>query len=239
MNLQENLLPHEIVLLYLGILLFLVLLFVLIYYVIQSRKIKALPAFFMIPIIMIAWPSIQKVSIAGITAEIEHETEYVEQNPTDSEAKAELAKRVEEIEKRHISSSKTQIILADAHAALGDTVKALTYVGQVLKDQPDDTAAVNRREDFVIPKIGIENETLKLQQDPSDTITREKLEKSISTIEQMKVASPSTFLKLAKAKAAMGDTTKALKYVDSVLTRKPELKEGIKLKEDLLKPKTK
>jgi hypothetical protein len=37
----------------------------------------------------------------------------------------------------------------------------------------------------------------------------------------------------------MGDTTKALKYIDSVLTRKPALKEGIKLKEDLLKPKTK
>ncbi len=239
MNLQEGLLPHEIVLLYLGILLFLVLLFVLVYYVIQSRKIKTLPAFFMIPIIMIAWPSIQKVSIAGVTAEMKDRAEYVKQNPTDSEAKAELAKSVEEIEKRHISSDSTELALADAHAALGDTVKALIYVRRVLKEQPDLPAAVDRRDDLIIPGTGIESATSKLKQDPSDSTARSQLEKSISTVEKLPIASPSVLLKLAKAKAAIGDTTKALKYIDSVLTRKPTLKEGIKLKEDLLKLKTK
>ncbi|MGB2698675.1 MAG: hypothetical protein WBD28_12575 [Candidatus Zixiibacteriota bacterium] len=165
MNLQEGLLPHEIVLLYLGILLFLVLLFVLVYYVIQSRKIKALPAFFMVPIIMIAWPSIQKVSIAGVTAEMQRRTEYVKQNPTDLEAKAELAKSVEEIEKRHISSSDTQIILADAHAALGDTSKALSYVNRVLTEQPQDTAAVNRKVTLLLKRPPTPLEMKKIKKD--------------------------------------------------------------------------
>lgn len=239
MNALEGLLLHEIVFLFLGILLFLVLLFVLVYFVLNKRAIKSLPFFFVIPIIMIGWPSIEKIKFSGSLGSLELALKNLKANPSDATALAAVHESMEKIEKRPVSSPTTLLTLADARAAVGDTTEALTYVTRVLKDQPDLPAAIDKRDDLVIPKIGIESATSKLQQNQADSTARKNLEESISTMEKLKVASPNALLKLAKAKAVIGDTAKALKYIDSVLTRKPTLEEGIKLKEDLLKPKTK
>lgn len=239
MSVLEGLLLHEIVFLFLGILLFLVLLFVLVYFVLNKRAIKSLPFFFVIPIIMIGWPSIEKVKFSGSLGSLELALKNLQANPSDSTALAAVQESIERVEKRPVSSPTTLLTLADARAAVGDTTEALTYVTRVLRDQPDLPAAIDKRDDLVIPRIGIDSKTSQLQQNPSDSVARKSLEETISTMEKLKVASPDALLKLAKAKAAIGDTAKALKYIDSVLTRKPTLEEGVKLKEDLLKLKKK
>jgi hypothetical protein len=164
MNLQEGLLPHEIIFLYLGILLFLVLLFVLVYYVIQSRKIKSLPFFFVIPIIMIGWPSIEKIKFSGALGNIEMDLRELAGDPNNSKLQDDLAKSLSWIEERPISSPTTLLTIADAHAALGDTSKALTYVDRVLTAQPKDTAAVNRKVTLLLkrPPTTLEKKKIKM-----------------------------------------------------------------------------
>ena len=233
MSALEGLLLHEIIFLFLGILLFLVLLFVLVYLVLNKRAIKSLPFFFVIPILMIGWPSVEKIKFSGALGDLEIALRNLEANPSDSAAQAEVRVRIAEIEKRPVSSPTTLLTLADARAAVGDTTEALTYVTRVLEDEPDLPAAIDRRDNLVIPKVGIDIKTSQLQQNPSDSTARKRLEESISTIEKLKIASPDALLKLAKAKAAIGDTAEASMYVDSVLKRVPTLEEAVKLKKDL------
>ena len=233
MSALEGLLLHEIIFLFLGILLFLVLLFVLVYFVLNKRAIKSLPFFFVIPILMIGWPSVEKIKFSGALGDLEIALRNLEVNPSDSTALAAVHEGIDRIEKRPVSNATTLLTLADARAAVGDTTEALTYVTRVLKDQPDLPAAIDRRDNLVIPKVGIDIRTSRLQQNPSDSAARIELEKSISAMEKLKVASPDALLKLAKAKAAIGDTAKASMYVDSVLKRVPTLEEAVKLKKDL------
>jgi hypothetical protein len=136
MNLFEGLFLYEIVLLFLGVLLFLVLVFVLVYYVLKKRAIKGLLFFFSIPIIMIGFPGIQKVKFDNGVVEIEKGTEKMEQNPSDTTGRSALRTNIAELEKRPVSSPGILVNVARAHAAAGDTLKALTYVDSALKANP-------------------------------------------------------------------------------------------------------
>ncbi len=130
MNLFEGLIFYEIVLLCLGVLFFFVLLFVLIYFVIKNRPIKAVIPLFLVSVIMISFPGIQKIKFDNGVIEIEKLTQEVEQNPGDSEAKKELANKLSKIENRPVLNPLTIKKLEKAFTAIGDTRKAT-----ILKDK--------------------------------------------------------------------------------------------------------
>jgi tetratricopeptide (TPR) repeat protein len=152
MKLFEGLLFYEIVLLGLGVLLFLVLLFLLIYSIIKKKDIKVLTLFFVISIIMIGYPSIQKIKFDNGVVEIEKRTKELEQNPADATAQQELEKRLAEIEQRPISNPTTFVKLAEAKAAIGDTIKAFDYFDSALKVQPNLLQASRLRRSFDIDR---------------------------------------------------------------------------------------
>lgn len=130
MNLFEGLIFYEIVLLCLGVLFFFVLLFVLIYFVVKNRPIKAVIPLFLVSVVMISFPGIQKIRFDNGVIEIEKLTQEVEQNPGDSAAKKELANKLSKIENRPVLNPLTIKKLEKAFTAIGDTRKAT-----ILKDK--------------------------------------------------------------------------------------------------------
>jgi sensor histidine kinase YesM len=145
MQLFEGLLFYEIVLLGLGVLLFLVLLGLLIYSIINKRDIKVLALFFAISIIMIGYPSIQKIKFNEGVVEIEKRTRALEQNPADTTAQRELKERLAEVEKRPIFTPNTSVKIAEGQIIVGESEKALKNVNTALKEKPDDLKALRLR----------------------------------------------------------------------------------------------
>lgn len=156
MNFFDGLYLYEIVLLVLGVLFFLVLLFVLVYSIMTKQAIKGFIFIFLIPIIMIGYPSIQKIKIGNIEIEIARLTHAVEQNPTDTKARAALIERLSEIERRPISSPSSLIKLAKAHAVIGNRTKADTYIDSVLKVKPYSKEAIILRKSLETPPVEVE-----------------------------------------------------------------------------------
>lgn len=132
MHLVEGLKSYEIVLLILGAMLFLVLVFLLIYFVINKRSYKQLLPFFSIPIIMVGFPGIQKITFDRGILGIETKTKEVEQNPTNAEAGKELEVRLKAIENRPISQPANLRILEKAYTAVGSPQKAIIYRDRLL-----------------------------------------------------------------------------------------------------------
>lgn len=165
MNLLEGLLLHEIVFLFLGILLFLVLLFVLVYFVINKRALKRLPLFFMIPIIMIGWPSIEKIKFSGSLGSLEMALKSLQADPSDPAALAAVQEGISEIESRPVFKSSTERILSNAQVAIGDTVKAIDYLDRTLTAQPGNTAAAVRKATLVLKRELMPQEVRKIRED--------------------------------------------------------------------------
>jgi len=142
MSLFDGLHFYEIVLLVLGVLFFIVLLFVLVYSVIKKQAIKNLLPFFIIPIIMIGYPSIQEVKIANGMLNIEKLTAEVKGNPNNAEARAALAEKLSKMERRKIKNPDSLIEMAKAQAAINNKEKARNHINSVLKVRPDSREAL-------------------------------------------------------------------------------------------------
>jgi tetratricopeptide (TPR) repeat protein len=235
MNQSEGILLYEIILLALGILFFLVLLFSLVYFVIKKRSIKTLIPFFVISVIMMGWPSIQKIGFLNNLANIEKYQQELKQNPADLTVREELTRSLAKIEKRPILNPATFIKLADAYAVIGDTIKALKYVDKALNKNPDSKVAIEKKLIFDTPRIRAESEIVKLKQNPSDSVSRRELVRNLDEIEKLPSKNQNAWMTIAKGKVAIGDTMEAKRYLDSALIYLPQSEEVIKLKEDLSK----
>jgi len=136
MQIFEGLRVYEIVLLVMGVLLFLVLMFSLIYFIINKRTYKGLLPFFIIPIAMVGFPSIQKIKFDKGILEIEMLTKKVEQDSTNAGAKSELEVKLKTIENRPISQPGNLRILEKAYTAVGDSQKVNIYRERFLPVKP-------------------------------------------------------------------------------------------------------
>ncbi len=97
MTIFNGLLPHEIVLLVLGALLFLVILFMLVFSVLRQQKIAVYSFFFLISLVMMGFPGIQKIKIDRNGVEIDRLLNEVQQHPNDQKAYKALTQKLDEI----------------------------------------------------------------------------------------------------------------------------------------------
>ncbi len=101
---------YEIILLGLGVALFVVLLFLLIFSVVKKRPLKGLFVFFILPIVMIGFPGIQKIKFESNGAELDKTAAETRRNPTPENKKL-LAAKIGEIEKQpNLSESRKKQI---------------------------------------------------------------------------------------------------------------------------------
>ena len=114
----EGLFIYEIILLILGVVLFLLLLMVLIFFVIKKRPIKSIIPLFLVSIIMIAYPSIQKITFENGMFEIEKLTQEAEQNPDNPQYRRRLERKLNNIENRRFNKPETLKKLINANTIL-------------------------------------------------------------------------------------------------------------------------
>jgi len=142
---------YELILLFLGIFLFLILSAGLVYYIIKKEEIKKLLLFFPIPILMIAYPSVKEVTISSDKIAFSKYQEAYIENPDDTIAKQNLKKFTEKLEDR-AHSAEDIIQISKSKLLLGNTKEAVQYANKAIKlekervpvtaeTQPENTSA--------------------------------------------------------------------------------------------------
>lgn len=234
MSLFDGLHLYHIVLLVLGTLLFLVLLIML---VLSPKKRQLLP-FFLVAILMIGFPMVKKIQFGSWMIETREETGEVARNPADTTARRALEANLADVEQWPIRTSSTLVTLAKAHEVLGDSVKALAFADSALQLKPNFQEAALLKERINTPRVreGVEvyKGVLKLSKNPNDTITRKELARKLPIVEKSLAKNPVNYFTLAKARAAIGDTTKALQLADSAQKYMVSNKQALQLKESIL-----
>lgn len=130
----SNLYLYEIVLLFLGIFLFMLLCAALVYFIIRKDDLKKLLFFFPIPILMIAYPSIQEIQIEKDKFELRKYSDKVIENPEDTVAKKELIKVTEKLEKRATTIADFKAV-AEANLILGNPDKTIDLTDKAIKSK--------------------------------------------------------------------------------------------------------
>ena len=138
-TLIQDLHLYELVLLFLGVALFLILIFALIYYILKNQEIKKLLYFFPIPIIMIAYPSIQEINISKDKLALTKYQQEVKNNPNDTIARQELEELSEKLEKR-ASTPKDILEISKAQLVLGNSQKAIYYANKATEVEKERAA---------------------------------------------------------------------------------------------------
>jgi hypothetical protein len=146
MQLFEGLQSYEIVLMIMGAVFFLILACLLIYLVLNKRSYKILLPSFIIPIIMVGFPGIQKITFDEGMVEIEKQTKVVNNNPTDAEAKTKLTAMLKTMEIRSISQPANLRIMDNAYVAIGEPQKALPFRGKLDRNPMVERAAPPKKD---------------------------------------------------------------------------------------------
>jgi len=133
-KLFDNLILHEIVLLLLGVFLFMILCGILVFYVIKKQKIKKLMLFFMIPIIMIGYPSIQEIKIGKDWISFEKYKQELVKDPNNEEAKEELLALINKLGPR-AKASEDCIELTEAFILLDKPEKAIKWADKAIESK--------------------------------------------------------------------------------------------------------
>ncbi len=235
MNKQlDGLYLYEIVLLFLGIFLFVVLVMVLVFFVIKHRPIKSLVLFFPIPIVMIGFPGIQNFQLGKDLLYVERAKRQIAENPSDSATKAELDKRLKSLESRPITDPDFLREIAEGEAAVGDSVKALEMTEKIIQNNPPSEDTKRLWERLATPTVKLEQGISKVSENPENEKTREKLADQLKKFENSSVQlSPYAIYQTARAHLALGDTTKAISQLDSVIKDKPDNQWAKNLKKNL------
>ncbi|MBL4604879.1 MAG: hypothetical protein JKY02_04240 [Flavobacteriaceae bacterium] len=127
----NNLFIYEIILLFLGVFLFMILSISFVYYIIKGKEIKKLLFFFMIPIIMIGYPSIQEIQIEKDKIAFTKYKERIKENPNDSIAIEKTEELVEKLESR-ASTPKDMAQISEAYLLLDKPEKAIVLADKAI-----------------------------------------------------------------------------------------------------------
>lgn len=233
MNLLDGLYLYEVVMLALGVVLFLVLLIAFAVQIIRGHAYGKLLSFFVLPIIMVGYPSIESIEFSDGVIKIAKLTHALQENPTDDSLRTQLASHVEAVSGRVVTKSNTAIRLARAEFALGDSVAAEQRINTLLQKSPRQPAALKLKEQVTLERdLALLAE--RVEDNPQDDEARRSLSDTVSKVVVMKSASPETITNIARAQAALDEQEKARENVDKALAINPNLTPALNLRSRLL-----
>ncbi len=228
MNLFDGLYAYEVVLLILGVLLFVVALALLILQVVRGKPYGTLVAFFALPIVMIGYPSIQKITFQDGAVTIDKTTAQLQEAPTDAALRSNLETQVAKLASRPTNDPAALTSIAKAQFALGHSAEAQTNVQKALQASPTlpEALALQQRIDT---DNTITNLSAQLAEHPNDA-TKEKLKDAVAKAAPLKIANPGFLAHMAIAHAALGDQAIAHSFAGEALKINPNLAEAKLLK---------
>ncbi|HEY2168388.1 MAG TPA: hypothetical protein VGJ30_02090 [Candidatus Angelobacter sp.] len=218
----DGLYLFEWVLLVLGVILFVVLVVAFFYQLVHKRSIGVLLGFFMVPIAMIGYPSLQSIQISDGKVSLEKQADAVLSNPADPTARKGLEQQVEKLRSRQFSDPATLTVLSKAEFALGNDQVAKNNLEKALQKDPQLPAA--KQLQVKIDNLArLEPLTAQVKNNPTDEKAKAELNQTLNTVAQQPVANPAALLKVAQAQAALGDHAKAEKNIAIVQKINPKL----------------
>lgn len=139
-DLFSGLLLYELTLLVLGVFLFMILCIGLLYYIIKKEQIKKLLIFFILPIVMIGYPSIKEISISKDKIALVKYQEQLIGNPADSVAREKVEEYTEKLEER-ATSAEDMIRISKSNLLLGKSKEAAAFAEKAIaKDSTNQKA---------------------------------------------------------------------------------------------------
>jgi|GEM_PF-4499000 hypothetical protein len=225
-----GMLPFQIILAVMGVLVLLVLLFILVWNVVKQRAITTFLPFFIIPVIMVGYPSIKSVQFFDAILNMNEQTNVVNNNVQDSTARASLETKVAALKSdtRSQSSAKALASIARAQVALGEYDSAAIYVQQAERLMPGsaETAeirnALQAREDehrsfsLSIDRLGSLLDRLKRSN--GDSATLHAISTQLTNVKIPTYVQADKMRVLARSYAVIGQQNNSLKAMDKVAT---------------------
>ena len=232
MNFFEGLQLYEIIMLFAGILIFLVLLAGLIFYLVRGKSLTVLLIAFVIPIVMIGFPAISSISFSNGKFDLQKQTALVLHDPKDELARKNLEEAKLRIESRETTNPETLTDLAKAQFILDEPDKAKVNLDKALQANPTLPAALALKDKIALID-DVEKLTNEAVKKPADPTIKNALNQKVAEIEQLPIASSDTLVKVARAQEVVGQTADAKKSVDIAVAIKPTSAPAIELQRQI------
>lgn len=228
---------HEIILSVLGIILFIAS----IVFTGLKRDVKLLIAMYLLSVVMIAFPALSKIVFADVTLDVQRLeciNNQLSKDPSDSTLQDAARKKIDDIKKSGLDSTNvnTVITVANTNALLGDSVKAYHWIEKGLLFNNSNEKLNKLKEQLLTPRVTVELQINKVQENPSDSTAVKKLKKDIQVLQE-KTTEKNThdLTTLSKASMVLGDSLKAMRQADSAIQVNPKNPEALKIRQSLIK----
>lgn len=237
---------YELILMISGGVLFLALVFALIWNVIKNKSIVSLLPFFLLPVVMIGWPTINSVTYDNGKIEIQKTADELISNPADTVAQKKLELSIASFDTSRAKSDPVALNnISHAYYALGKYDSAGIFNTRALKIKPDFQEAINFKATIQKQAAVKSNFKASIQQLDSSLNTvgagktkaspaaTKKLINILKTTEQPVYTDEKSNLLIAKGLATVNKNEKSLEIVNKVLQANPKSQEALQLKKDI------
>jgi hypothetical protein len=243
-KIMKSLLLYELVLLIAGGILFLALVFMLVFSLVRNKPIKNVFWFFIFPIIMMGFPSLQSFTFENGKIEIKKLTAEVKSDPANEQKRAELEQAIQNINPSRIENdAEASTAVAEAQLELGNIPESEKAIQNSLTLEKNNPKAIGLNN--TIKKVKIKDLEYKANVKKLDEIILKVDEKSSATPKEIedikeiltktevpKYTTEKSQIVIAKGLNRIGDNASSTKILDNVLNSNPNSQEAIAVKNE-------
>jgi tetratricopeptide (TPR) repeat protein len=250
MNIFQNLCPHESILMILGIVLFAALIFAFIWSVVKEKKFAILLPFFLLPVIMVGYPSLGTIRYENNKFELENQKQKLfegDYTPEEYEAFTNAYLAISQSCKAS-NDAEAQESLAEAQLATGNFEEAREIANRTLSIQPENLVAqeiVRKSSEQIQQENEFQESISQLKRIMSLTESGrmerveavKRMDVILSELQPPQNIETRDALVMAKALAYTGEKRSALQVVDQVMKNprieREELTQAAELKGEI------
>lgn len=223
-----DMLPYEIIMAVMGVVIFLALVFLLVWMVMKKRSIVTLIPFFLISVVMVAFPTLSSVKVGDFIIDIREKTRLVQDNPTDKEAVQQLNEALVKLNNSSKLSNNSEALVAGANAeiALGEYGSASEKIEKAEKINPEANGLVRTKE-LIKEKVEIQENFKKnieqlnsaisqLEASPADKAVKDRIAMHLSEIKVPDYVDPGELQTIARSYAIIGQRETSLQVIEKV-----------------------
>lgn len=172
-KITDGLKPFEVLMLSFGSLLFVVMLILLVVFAAGKRPLKQLLSFFVFAILMLGWPSLQKIKIDDKGVELDKTLADYEKQPTE-EKKKEVEDLVGQLKDRDIKDPGKVKKIARAEFMIGKPQQSLQTLASLPENEKKDTSVIHLVSSIHVSEA-LKNQLRTVQNNPADSNQIRKL----------------------------------------------------------------
>jgi tetratricopeptide (TPR) repeat protein len=250
MNLLQGIQLPELIMLILGFILGLALIFIFIFTALRGKPNLYLLVGFIVPALLIGYPSYKSTQFGNNVVKIEQLVEKVNENPTDIAAQKELIDNLGQLPaSRCVKSADAMTSIANAQASLGQYDSARVTINKAveldktsakaLEGQKDINEKWEARERVRTHVRYLDNNIKDFEKRPNDKNLRDSIANRIETISKLSMSTNvpvhlenQQVITIARAAAIVGRIDQGKQMTQEVLKINPNQKEAINLKKD-------